>query len=136
MKTNLKKLCILIAIVLTCTIQTYAYDFEVDGIYYNKTSDNTCSVTYYILNWNGIAYSGDVNIPEQITYSGVIYSVTSIGGSAFSGCTGLTEVTIPNSVTSIGERTFYGCKGLTEVTIPNSVTEIGKYAFEGCLDRG
>ena len=59
-------------------------------------------------------------------------SVTSIGGSAFSGCSGLTSVTIPNSVTSIGERAFYGCSGLTSVTIPNSVTSIGDYAFRDC----
>ena len=59
-------------------------------------------------------------------------SVTSIGGSAFSGCSGLTSVTIPNSVTSIGGSAFYGCSGLTSVTIPNSVTSIGEYAFQLC----
>ena len=59
-------------------------------------------------------------------------SVTSIGGSAFYGCTGLTSVTIPNSVTSIGYKTFSGCRGLTSITIPNSVTSIGKSAFSFC----
>ena len=59
-------------------------------------------------------------------------SVTSIGGSAFSGCSGLTSVTIPDSVTSIGWGTFRRCSGLTSVTIGNSVTSIGNYAFEGC----
>ena len=59
-------------------------------------------------------------------------SVTSIGGSAFYGCSGLTSVTIPNSVTSIGEFAFDGCSGLTSVTIPNSVTSIGTGAFEYC----
>ena len=59
-------------------------------------------------------------------------SVTSIGSSAFNGCTGLTSITIPSSVTSIGERAFYGCTGLTSVTIPSSVTSIGIYAFSGC----
>ena len=60
-------------------------------------------------------------------------SVTYIGISAFERCSGLTSVTIPNSVTSIGEAAFYGCSGLTSVTIPNSVTSIGKYAFEDCF---
>ena len=58
--------------------------------------------------------------------------VTSIGGCAFFGCTGLTSVTIPDSVTSIGWHAFWDCTGLTSVTIPDSVTSIGEYAFYGC----
>lgn len=50
----------------------------------------------------------------------------------FEGCTGLTEITIPNSVTSIGEGAFSQCRGLTSITIPNSVTEIGWWAFREC----
>ena len=59
-------------------------------------------------------------------------SVTSIGDSAFEGCTGLTELTLPKSVTSIGDFAFLGCRGLTELTLPNSVTSIGNYAFSDC----
>ena len=59
-------------------------------------------------------------------------SVTSIGSSAFSGCTGLTSITIPDSVTSIGQQAFRNCTGLTSVTIGNSVTSIGSSAFSGC----
>ncbi|MDG1242989.1 MAG: leucine-rich repeat domain-containing protein, partial [Opitutae bacterium] len=59
-------------------------------------------------------------------------SVTSIGSSAFRACTGLTSVTIGNSVTSIGDYAFYNCSSLTSVTIPNSVTSIGEYAFSDC----
>ena len=59
-------------------------------------------------------------------------SVTSIGNYAFSGCNGLTCVTIPDSVTSIGYEAFYYCSGLTSVTIPNSVTSIGNDAFYYC----
>ena len=67
--------------------------------------------------------TGDITIPN---------SVTSIGRSAFFGCSGLTSVTIPNSVTSIGNYTFSGCSGLTSVSIGNSVTSIGDQAFSGC----
>ena len=60
-------------------------------------------------------------------------SVTSIGGAAFFGCSGLTSVTIPNSVTSIGLGAFSHCSGLTSVTIGNSVTSIGSDAFFNCF---
>ena len=59
-------------------------------------------------------------------------SVTSIGGYAFSCCSGLTSITIPNSVTSIGEFAFCDCDGLTSITIPNSLTTIDDYAFSRC----
>ena len=59
-------------------------------------------------------------------------SVTSIGESAFCGCSGLTSLTIPSSVTSIGESVFFGCSGLTSFTIPSSVTSIGESVFLGC----
>ena len=51
---------------------------------------------------------------------------------AFSGCSGLTSLTIPSSVTEIGSYAFEDCSGLTSLTIPSSVTSIGWYAFEGC----
>ena len=73
-------------------------------------------------------------IPETVSYEGYSFSVTSIGSSAFSGCTSLTSLTIPDSVTSIGKYAFRGCTSLTSVTIPNSVTSIGDYAFENCTN--
>ena len=59
-------------------------------------------------------------------------SVTSIGYEAFRDCEGLTSITIPDSVTSIGEGAFVECKSLTNITIPDSVTSIGAAAFQHC----
>ena len=59
-------------------------------------------------------------------------SVTVIGSYAFEGCTGLTSITIPDSVTYIAGAAFAGCTDLTSITIPNSVTCIDYWAFEGC----
>ena len=113
----------------------YASDTKVHGIWYDfDSSTNTASVTY-----QGSAsdsyeaeYSGLVVIPENVTYNGTTYSVTSIGNYAFEDCSSLTSVTIPNSVTSIGNSAFYECFSLTSVTIPNSVTSIGEWAFYYC----
>ena len=61
-----------------------------------------------------------------------IYGVTTLGADAFSYCTGLTSVDIPDSVTTIGDYAFFDCDGLTSVEIPDSVTTIGEGAFQGC----
>ena len=58
--------------------------------------------------------------------------VTAIGHYAFSGCTTLTSITLPEGLTSIGESAFYNCKNLTSLTIPNTITSIGYHAFEYC----
>ena len=100
---------------------------EIDGIYFDlNTETKEAKVTK-----NPNYYSGEVTIPDKVTYESVDYSVTSIGGSAFLRCRGLTSINIPNSVTSIGNYAFARCN-LTSVTIPNGVTSIGDYAFQDC----
>ena len=109
------------------------------------------TLTYTVIDWNaktcktkdgfwnggirkdpGNFVSGELVIPSVAKDGDVEYSVSSIGDNAFSDCSGLTSVTLPNSVTSIGENAFSECSGLTSVTISNSVTEIDSYAFESC----
>ena len=125
MKTHLHRWLWFAVAWLGC-LPASAYEFQVDGIFYDMAGDNKLMVT------GSSFYLGDVVIPSSVTYGGSIYSVTGIRSEAFSGRTGLTSVTIPESVTSIGWGAFSGCRGLTSVTIPESVTGIGSQAFEGC----
>ena len=108
------------AMVVLCVVcagaETYQ-DFE-----YSVLDNGTVAITKY----NGSAEK--VVIPQKIDGK----SVTSIGESAFNGCTSLTSITIPNGVTSIGESAFINCTNLTGITIPDSVTKIGMTAFLGC----
>ena len=124
----------LLSVVLLLPKWASAYDFMVDGLCYNRNSNGTSvTVTYERTSYPRYSnLNGDLVIPESVIYNDTTYSVTSIGNSAFFGCSGLTSVTIPNSVTTISDYTFRSCSGLTNVTIPNSVTTIGSYAFGGC----
>ena len=123
-----------IAILLLCTrgVEVYAQEFSsyssTTEIFYSvvNSEDKTVKVIS-----SPKKYSGDLVIPQCVTYNGVTYSVTSIGAHAFSDCSGLTSVEIPNSVTSIGEYAFLGC-GLTTVEIPSNVTNIAWGTFQGC----
>ncbi len=107
-----------------------AYDAKINGISYNFRG-NEAEVTYSN-NDNTTNYSGNVVIPESVTYDGKTYSVTSIGNGAFGNCSSLTAVTIPESVTSIGHWAFQGCRSLSSVIIPNGVTVINQGVFMNC----
>ena len=124
---NVAKGIFLLAFALMCSMSVSAQtSFTIGSLKYTTTSDTTVSVGK-----NGTP-TGELIIPESVKYKGTQYSVTSIGESAFRGCSGLTSIDIPNSVTSIGESAFRDCSGLTSVTIPNSVTSIGTGAFSRC----
>ena len=137
-------LTLLIAL-LVGTGTAWAYDFSAvcpsgQTLYYNITDANNHYVALvypddYSYGWgNYTKPSGDLTIPETVTYTNQTYTVTTIGGEAFCNCTGLTSVIIPNSVTSIGNSAFAACAGLTSITIPNSVTSIEGWAFRYCTN--
>ena len=114
----MKKFTLFFVALFTATI-AFAYDAEIDGIYYNLNNETkTAEVTSSRFN----EYFGDITIPEKVTYNATEYSVTSIGNSAFNLCEPLTSITIPNNVTSIGEWAFSSCSSLTSITIPNFAT--------------
>ena len=119
---------LLLLILLLSINSAFAYDFEVDGIYYNiNMTERTVSVTY-----GDKKYSGNIIIPSTVFYATQNLPVTSIESQAFQDCGGLISVVIPNSVTEIEGNTFRNCSSLVSVEIPNSVTEIGLLAFAWC----
>ena len=138
-----KILAILIALLAALAVQTVAFaDGEMMPLQPTETQSETSngavvlaegSIEYNEINYtvltvpsggeNGTVEvgpyqdaSGDITIPATITNGENTYTVTSIGNSAFSMCSGLTSVTIPDGVTSIGDFAFSWCSGLTSVT--------------------
>ena len=115
------------------TPPTPDYDFVVDGIYYMIIEGNKVGV---VMNggspYGYVQYMGDIVIPNQVTYEGVTYDVVEIKDFAFSGCEGITSVTIGNYVTRIGQEAFYGCTGLTELILGDYVISVGDRAFIYC----
>ena len=126
MKQIIVKVTMLLAVFIM-SAKAFAYDFEVDGIYYNILSDTRCEVTFK--KHGDSNYEGSVTIPEQVTYDGITRMVTAIGAYAFNACKNLTSVNIPNSVTVIGNCAFQACTNLTKVDMGNSVSTIGNDAF-------
>ena len=113
--------------IIKCTDGIYANSntIIIDSVKYRLNDDYTAEV---------ISYSGtpgNITILESVAYEGITFKVTSIGSSAFSGCTSLASVTIPNSVTNISCDAFNGCSKLKKIEIPDSVTYIGSKAFDG-----
>lgn len=121
------KIFLLLILTISPFARLFAFDCEVDGIYYNRLTTDELEVTY-----GTEKYSGNVMIPETVMYRDKVFNVTRIGYSAFSGCTGLTSVTIPQTITSLLSCAFQNCSSLTTITMPLNVTAIYNNAFEGC----
>ncbi len=77
-------------------------------------------------------YSGDIVIPETVTYNNITYKVTSLGESCFEGCSNLTSINLPSDITSLGTACFSSCGSLTSINLPSSITSLGSYCFSGC----
>ncbi|MBQ6078832.1 MAG: leucine-rich repeat protein [Muribaculaceae bacterium] len=92
-----------------------------------------CNISYGGIGTNPLYYAHHLYLDGyEVTDLSIPDAVTSIGQSAFFGCTGLKTVEIPNSVTTIGRYAFYQCTGLTRATVGNAVTTIEEAAFYGC----
>lgn len=107
-----------------------AASFYLNGIYYNKLSNEEVEVTCKYE--TSPTYSGDIVIPATVTTKNGTYKVTAIGDNAFNICSDLKSVSLPNSITSIGEHAFYHCQKLTPFVLPENLHYIGNSAFFHC----
>ena len=116
-----------------CFLNQSIYAEEIGGIEFEAVilEDGTYEVWVCPLQ-NGKKYKGKVIIPETINILDRLLKVTKIDFEAFSDCTELTSVVMPNTIKCIESGAFFACTGLTTITIPNSVTNIGNYAFSYC----
>src|SRR5574344_1437080 len=126
-------LCFLLFAVFTA-VQSFASDFNDGTLNYTIIKDAGGAATTNV-QVDGLVNTSttSITIPATVTSNNVTYNVTSIGGNAFNGCSGLTtfDISGATNLTTIGAFAFYS-SGLTSVTIPASVTSIGESAFSQC----
>ncbi len=124
MKTNLIKLSILMAIIISLFAIPQAVSADTDGDYTYVVENGEATITGLLQD-----ISGEITMPD--TLGG--YPVTAIAERAFEACK-ITGITIPDSVRYIRNKTFFNCYYLKRINIPNSVTYIGARAFYNCYD--
>ena len=120
-------------LILIFVNNVFAYDFHVDGIYYNiiPNKNGEVAVTYKDNNY-GTYTTNEVVIPSNIIHNNTKYNVTEIGKYAFLLCDDINTIILPNTIVKIREQAFSGCSSLMNIVIPESVTIIEDWAFYNC----
>ena len=131
-----------------------------DGTYseeYNFSASVTGNLTLYAQWWQGqennallwqvedggktliLGESYTAKVPDTITDRTVLTEVvfrgsriTKLDTDAFSGCTSLEKIELPESLQYLGFYSFSKCSSLTNIRIPDKVTRIAAYTFEDC----
>lgn len=116
-------------VIMVANPGTYAYDWAVDHHYINPDFSFVVNSDGTLTGYIG-SPSEDIVIPNEV--NGV--KVTAIGNGAFSSCSLLKTVSIPEGVMTIGNRAFWGCENLIGVYLPNGLMSIGGRAFGGCVN--
>ena len=147
MKTGIRKITAL-AMMMLSVCHVWAFDFSAlspsgHRLYYTIVSDvapRTVKVVapaddryYYGVTWDGYTKpTGNVVVPQTVTYGQNSYTVIGLKNKCFKECDGIVNISLPATIDSIGENAFYYCTALTSIVIPNSVKAIGEAAFYYC----
>lgn len=130
----------LMMLLMAGTTAAYAHDFSQvcstgQTLYYSFGSGGV-EVVAPDSGWNSSSSftkpTGNMTIPATVSYMGGTYNVKTIASGAFSGCSGLHSVYIPNTVTEIGEGTFSNCSFLRSVHLSENLLTIRSMAFSYC----
>jgi len=139
MKRIFQKLGMIVAMLLSF-ITASAYDFEVDGIYYNITSMSNLEVEVSAsdftdvnisMNWcwkNNTPYSGDITIPTSVNYNNRTFTVTGIGKAAF----GYPQQYYSGQINFFDETRWGVATNIKSIVLPSTIENIDDMAFQGC----
>ncbi len=133
--TGLKEIEIPICIY---TIENYAFQNCLILEIINLNAEycgNVWSNAFYNCNIKTLNIGENVErIPRISTLETVIFldGATAVPNNAFSDCTELESVTLPNTIRVIGDNAFYNCTNLESINLPDSIIDIGRYAFQNC----
>lgn len=102
---------------------------EIDGLDFVLNEED---LTATVSTKNQTLASGDIVIPEQVTYNSQDYTVTSLAESAFRNNTAITSAKILSKITVISRQAFEECTSLASIDLGESITLIDQYAFHNC----
>lgn len=105
-------------LILFCSIKTFAWDYE--DVTIGNLNYNLDAVKHVAEVSPSFDQSGEVVIPESVSYNGVVYKVTSIGKDAFSYNSNITTIVIPKTVTSAEEGTFFRCGNVMSIYVAHN----------------
>lgn len=108
-----------------CSMTSQAYDFEVDGLYYNlvSASEKTCQIV------GNREEKVEILIPNEVTFSGITFKIVSVKSEAFENQK-ITKLRFNEYITDIPERAFYNCT-IGDMILSDKIASIGKEAFYG-----
>ncbi len=118
---------LLLALALTAAFAPVCARALTEGNYTYTVTNGLATITDF-----NSSFSGSLTIPRLLGGCPVV----SIFDVAFMDCSGVKNVTIPDSVTKLGDSVFYGCESLSSVTLPSSITSLQHSLFFNCYSLG